>query len=108
MFYDLNCSGSLADVCSLRFRGEDVCKPVGALSAETEPGSLCMLMDARINFLILDEPNNHMDLTCAMDRGAVADYGGTRLSFPRPHLSAALPPALDAEGRGIEDFDWRL
>ena len=48
---------------SFRFSGEDVFKPVSALSGgEQSRLRLCMLMREEINFLILDEPTNHLDI----------------------------------------------
>ncbi|NLH01589.1 MAG: ABC-F family ATP-binding cassette domain-containing protein [Clostridiales bacterium] len=48
---------------SFRFSGEDVFKPVSALSGgEQSRLRLCMLMREEVNFLILDEPTNHIDI----------------------------------------------
>lgn len=48
---------------SFRFSGEDVFKPVSALSGgEQSRLRLCMLMREEVNFLILDEPTNHLDI----------------------------------------------
>ena len=45
------------------FSGEDVFKPVSALSGgERSRLRLCMLMRSEINLLILDEPTNHLDI----------------------------------------------
>ena len=45
------------------FKGEDVFKPVSALSGgEQSRLRLCMLMDAQINLLILDEPTRGIDI----------------------------------------------
>ena len=45
------------------FQGEDVFKTVGTLSGgEQSRLRLCMLMDEKINFLILAEPTNHLDI----------------------------------------------
>jgi len=65
MLYDRNCSAQDARdrLAAFGFRGEDVFKPVSALSGgEQSRLRLCMLMSSRINFLILDEPTNHLDL----------------------------------------------
>ena len=45
------------------FSGEDVFKPVNALSGgEKVRLELCKIFQRRPNFLILDEPTNHMDI----------------------------------------------
>ena len=65
MIYDLDCTAQSARnrLASFKFRGEDVFKPVSALSGgEQSRLRLCMLMDSKINLLILDEPTNHLDI----------------------------------------------
>ena len=64
MLYELDCTAQTARnrLASFKFRGEDVFKPVSALSGgEQSRLRLCMLMDEKINLLILDEPTNHLD-----------------------------------------------
>ena len=51
-------------LAAFKFAGEDVLKPVSALSGgEQSRLRLCSLMKDNINFLILDEPTNHLDIT---------------------------------------------
>ena len=83
MLYDLDCSAQTARnrLASFKFRGEDVFKPVSALSGgEQSRLRLCMLMDEKINLLILDEPTNHLDIQSReWIEEAVEDYEGNLL-----------------------------
>ena len=83
MLYDLDCTAQTARnrLASFKFRGEDVFKPVSALSGgEQSRLRLCMLMDSRINLLILDEPTNHLDIQSReWIEEAVEDYEGNLL-----------------------------
>ena len=65
LIYAQDCSTQTARnrLAAFNFRGEDVFKPVSALSGgEQSRLRLCMLMDEKINLLILDEPTNHLDI----------------------------------------------
>lgn len=65
LIYEQDCTTQTARnrLGSFQFRGEDVLKPVSALSGgEQSRLKLCMLMDEKINLLILDEPTNHLDI----------------------------------------------
>ena len=65
MLYSENCAPQEARdrLAAFKFTGEDVFKPVSALSGgEQSRLRLCMLMRKEVNFLILDEPTNHLDI----------------------------------------------
>ena len=83
LIYDLDVSTQTARnrLASFHFRGEDVFKPVSALSGgEQSRLRLCMLMDEKINLLILDEPTNHLDVASReWIESAVEDYEGNLL-----------------------------
>ena len=65
MLYEKNCTPQMARdrLGAFLFQGEDVFKTVGNLSGgEQSRLRLCMLMDEKINLLILDEHTNHLDI----------------------------------------------
>lgn len=63
------------------FYSDDVFKIIGNLSGgEKVRLSLCMMMEEKINFLILDEPTNHVDIDSReMIEQAIAKFNGTVL-----------------------------
>ncbi len=66
MIYEANCTPQKARdrLGAFMFSGEDVFKPVSVLSGgELMRLRLCILMDEKVNLLILDEPTNHMDIS---------------------------------------------
>ena len=83
MLYELDCTAQTARnrLASFKFRGEDVFKPVSALSGgEQSRLRLCMLMDEKINLLILDEPTNPLDIQSReWIEEAVEEYEGNLL-----------------------------
>ena len=83
MLYELDCTAQTARnrLAAFKFRGEDVFKPVSALSGgEQSRLRLCMLMDAKINLLILDEPTNPLDIQSReWIEEAVEEYEGNLL-----------------------------
>jgi ATPase subunit of ABC transporter with duplicated ATPase domains len=90
------------------FSGEDVFKPVSALSGgEQSRLRLCMLMDEEINLLILDEPTNHLDIASReWIENAVAEFPGTLLfvSHDRYFIDQFADRIWELEDGKISDF----
>ena len=90
------------------FSGEDVFKPVAALSGgEQSRLRLCMLMDEEINLLILDEPTNHLDIPSReWIENAVAEFPGTLLfvSHDRYFIDQFADRIWELEDGKITDF----
>ena len=110
MLYDLDCTAQTARnrLASFKFRGEDVFKPVSALSGgEQSRLRLCMLMDSKINLLILDEPTNHLDIhSREWIEEAVEEYEGNLLfvSHDRYFIDRFATRIWMLEGGKITDF----
>ena len=110
MIYDQDCTAQSARnrLGAFNFRGEDVFKPVSALSGgEQSRLRLCMLMDEKINFLILDEPTNHLDIASReWIEGAVEGYDGTLLfvSHDRYFIERFATRIWELSDGAIHDF----
>ena len=110
LIYDLDCTPQSARnrLGAFHFRGEDVFKPVSALSGgEQSRLRLCMLMDEKINLLVLDEPTNHLDLDSReWIESAVEEYGGNLLfvSHDRYFIDRFADRIWTLEGGKIRDF----
>ena len=93
---------------SFRFSGEDVFKPVAALSGgEQSRLRLCTLMRDEVNFLILDEPTNHLDIQSReWIEDAVEEYGGALLfvSHDRYFIEKFATRVWMLENGQITDF----
>ena len=110
MIYEKNYSTQTARnrLGAFLFSGEDVFKPVAALSGgEQSRLRLCMLMDEEINLLILDEPTNHLDIASReWIENAVAGYEGTLLfvSHDRYFIDQFANRIWELEDGKITDF----
>ena len=110
MIYDQDCSTQTARnrLAAFNFRGEDVFKPVSALSGgEQSRLRLCMLMDEKINLLILDEPTNHLDVASReWIEEAVESYEGNLLfvSHDRYFINRFATRVWMLEDGKIHDF----
>jgi ATPase subunit of ABC transporter with duplicated ATPase domains len=90
------------------FSGDDVTKPVGALSGgEAARLIFCRIMVEKPNFLVLDEPTNHLDLEsiAALVEG-LKHFDGTVLfvSHDRWFVSALATRVLEVTPDGPRDF----
>ncbi len=90
------------------FSGDDVQKPVGALSGgEAARLVFCRIMVQRPNVLVLDEPTNHLDLESieALVSGLQA-FDGTLLfvSHDRAFVSALATRVVEVTADGLRDF----
>ncbi len=110
MLYETNCSTQAARdrLGSFKFIGEDVFKPVWALSGgELSRLRLCILMREDINFLVLDEPTNHLDIASReWIEEALEDYNEALLfvSHDRYFITRFAERIWELSDGGITDF----
>ena len=96
------------------FSGDDVTKPVNALSGgEKARLALAKLMMQKSNFLILDEPTNHLDLDSKeVLENALIDYPGTLLfvSHDRYFINRIATKVVELSNDGsfeyLGDYDY--
>jgi len=110
MLYSEKCTPQSARtrLGSFRFSGEDVFKPVSALSGgEQSRLRLCILMRDEVSFLILDEPTNHLDIQSReWIEEAVESYGEALLfvSHDRYFIERFATRIWVLENGAITDF----
>ncbi len=94
------------------FAGDDAFKPVSHLSGgETARLIMGGMMLLNFNFLVLDEPNNHLDLEAVAALGwALEDYKGTVImaSHDRELLDEVATKIIAFEEDGIHFFNGPL
>lgn len=98
------------------FSGDDVLKPVSALSGgEKARLALAKMMLEKANLLILDEPTNHLDLDSKeVLENALVDYPGTILfvSHDRYFINRIATKVCELSKQGVElflgDYDYYL
>lgn len=94
------------------FSGDDAFKPISHLSGgETARLIIGGMMLCNYNVLILDEPNNHLDLEAVSALGwALQDYKGTVIvaSHDRDLITHGTTKIFAFEERGIRLFDGPL
>ena len=110
MLYEKNCSPQMARdrLGAFMFSGEDVFKTVGTLSGgEQSRLRLCMLMDEKINLLILDDPTNHLDISSReWVEAAIEEFEGVLLfvSHDRYFIEKFAERIWDLEDGTIKDY----
>lgn len=97
-----------AILARLLFRGDDVHKPVRVLSGgERVKCALAKVFLQDVNFLVLDEPTNYLDIDSMEALASVLQaYAGTVLfvSHDRRFISQVATSVLAVEGRQIVSF----
>ena len=90
------------------FTGDDVFKPISALSGgERGRVSLAKLMLSEANFLILDEPTNHLDIVSKeILEEALTNYTGTLLyvSHDRYFINQTATRILDLTNQNLVNY----
>lgn len=106
-FYDragMDLAEARSHLARFLFSGDDVFKPVSALSGgERAKLSMALMVLSPANLLVLDEPTNHLDLwSCDALSEALIRYDGTLLlvSHDRALLDAVTNKTLALEGDG--------
>jgi ATP-binding cassette subfamily F protein 3 len=106
-FYDragMTVGEARSHLAKFLFTGEDVFKPISALSGgERSKLALALMVLSPANLLILDEPTNHLDVySCDALTEALQSYKGTLLvvSHDRSLLDAATDTTLALTGNG--------
>jgi ATPase subunit of ABC transporter with duplicated ATPase domains len=104
--YDQEVRGALG---KMLFSGDDAFKPLATLSGgETARYILAKMMLEDNNLLILDEPNNHLDLEAVSALAwGIKEYKGTAIfsSHDRDLISTAASKIISIEDDGIMFFD---
>jgi ATP-binding cassette subfamily F protein 3 len=94
---------------SFLFKGEDVLKPISALSGgERSRVALAKLILSSSNFLILDEPTNHLDINSReILEDALINYEGTILSIShdRYFINKLASRILDLDACSLLDCE---
>ncbi|MDX1932057.1 MAG: ABC-F family ATP-binding cassette domain-containing protein [Capsulimonadales bacterium] len=106
-FYDragMTIGEARAHLAKYLFSGDDVFKPVGALSGgERAKLAMSLMVLSPANLLILDEPTNHLDVySCDALTDSLKSYDGTLLlvSHDRALLDEVTNKTLAFEGNG--------
>lgn len=107
--YDQDIRGVMG---KMLFGGDDAFKPVATLSGgETARLILAGMMLSEHNLLILDEPNNHLDLEAVSALGwGLSEYKGSAIvaSHDRDLISTMANKIISFEPKGIVFFDGTL
>ena len=115
-FPDLTNTAIRNMLASFLFTGEDVFKPISALSGgEKGRVALAKIMLSKANFLILDEPTNHLDMMSKeVLENALNQYEGTILyvSHDRYFINQTATKVLDMQKDHMSvylgDYDYYM